>query len=128
MQPTSLPPLNPTSVAAQNTLMFKKTIYNTNPDAAQVASVTMTYRDVRQSPKNTILNTTIYPGKIATDVINITSRTVTFTSLYIPAGGSITFYVYYTNTNTHGGSTVTTLPSDFTSLSVSIVHTSACTK
>ena len=67
-------------------------------------------------------------GKIATDVINITSRTVTFTSLYIPAGGSITFYVYYTNTNTHGGSTVTTLPSDFTSLSVSIVHTSACTK
>jgi hypothetical protein len=131
MQATSTPVINPTAAAVANTLLFKKTIYNTDPNAVQVNSITLGYLDKRIAPLNRILETTIYPdnGGSASDIITATSRTMYYTNLFIPSGGSVTFYVYYRNTNTSGSKVeVTTLPGDLTSVSVSIANVNPCTK
>jgi hypothetical protein len=130
MLATTTPALNPTTEAGLNTLMFQKTIYNTNPDPVQITKVIMSYADKTGQKPGNILKTTIFPvnsGSIP-DTIAATYRIVNYSNLFIPGGSSLTFYIYYQNLNGTGGNQTTTLPNDFQSLSVEILSTSPCTK
>jgi hypothetical protein len=125
MLPTSTPP----RPATANELIFVKTIYNTNPDPVQVSKAIMTYRDlVNGNPKRARLATSIYPGNpLSSDIITDSQRTVDYSNanLFIPAGGQLTFYVYYENVNKPPETTLTT---DFISLTIMILNTNPCSK
>jgi hypothetical protein len=126
--PTATP--NPTAVAASNTRVFKKTVYNTNASPVQIGDVTMTYLDKTDEINGFILDTVIYPKDFfSTDTISITKRVVRYTTLTIPAGGSVTFYVFYKDKNVDAnGNPISTNASDFTSLSVEILELNSCIK
>ncbi|MEI6290035.1 MAG: hypothetical protein WCP19_06335 [Chloroflexota bacterium] len=123
---------NPTAAAAPNTLVYVKTIYNTTSSPVSVGNVTMNYKDLTSElPNGYFLKTTIYPtGTFSSDTISIVQRVVTYSNLNIPAGGSVTFYVYYTDRNSTNwlGTPVVTTANDFISLTVQISSFSSCVK
>ena len=92
----------------------------------------MGYKDLTSElPNNYILETVIYPSDtFYSDTISSTNRTVTYSTLTIPAGGSVTFYVFYRDKNTTNwlGTPVVTTVDDFISLSVQIATYGACYK
>ncbi len=92
----------------------------------------MNYKDLTSElPNGYFLKTTIYPtGTFSSDTISIVQRVVTYSNLNIPAGGSVTFYVYYTDRNSTNwlGTPVVTTANDFISLTVQISSFSSCVK
>ena len=125
MQSTSTPSFNATTEASLDWLTYKRTIYNTSSNAVEVLRATINYRDTGFTNNTSKwIQIKIEPSNAASPgTITATQRIVDYSNLFIPAGGSMTFYVEYQNPSKTG-----TVPSDFVSLVINIVHINSCQK